>query len=222
MIRGRRRASLLVPAVNLSSASSRTERGGRSRASASFVPCVQLAACVACVGVRQAPSARGPSGQGLHAARPRRDSWNQRSRGLPGVPAWSVRGRRYGHPRLPVLDLPSSVDVRPTRCRPLMLALGFPTTRKWGTSGRGSRVAVVRLLNRVLNARWLEEIGFISQRKPPELSLGEHPRRSRYANHSPVSRAHRIVCLTNGASYGRDDGVPSQWCDHAPARRAAA
>jgi ribonucleoside-diphosphate reductase alpha chain len=48
----------------------------------------------------------------------------------------------------------------------LLLALGFPTTRKWDVTGWGrSDLAVLRILNLSYNERWLAEIGFMSDRK---------------------------------------------------------
>ncbi len=48
----------------------------------------------------------------------------------------------------------------------LLLALSYPTTRKFDTTGWGqSKLAVLRLLNLSYNERWLDEIGFMSDRK---------------------------------------------------------
>ncbi|HEU5211805.1 MAG TPA: LAGLIDADG family homing endonuclease, partial [Gaiellaceae bacterium] len=73
----------------------------------------------------------------------------------------------------------------------LMLALGFVTTRKidaptsnWGSHER----YVLRLLNVASADRYLEEIDFISSRKPSRLWNGNHRQASRY-DHIPVGRA---------------------------------
>src|SRR5262249_35855065 len=47
----------------------------------------------------------------------------------------------------------------------LLLALGFVTTRTRQTSGLGSQLSVLRLLNTSYHSRWLDEIGFIGARK---------------------------------------------------------
>ena len=83
------------------------------------------------------------------------------------VRAWSLRGRRDDEQRLRLVEhgRPSSFsrDVQS-----LLLALGFVTTRKidgtgsnWGNHER----FVLRLLERRRGRRFLEEIGFISDRK---------------------------------------------------------
>jgi ribonucleoside-diphosphate reductase alpha chain len=73
----------------------------------------------------------------------------------------------------------------------MLLALGFVTTRKvdgtnsnWGCHVR----FVLRLLNVSAAERYLEEIDFISIRKPARLWKGEHRQAAR-ADHIPVSRA---------------------------------
>ncbi len=72
----------------------------------------------------------------------------------------------------------------------LLLALGFVTTRKiddassnWGEHER----FVLRLLNVSGAERWLEEIGFVSERKPARLASGDHRQAARH-DHIPVSR----------------------------------
>ncbi len=73
----------------------------------------------------------------------------------------------------------------------LLLALGFVTTRKvddassnWGNHER----FVLRLLNVSSAERWLDEIGFISERKASRLASGDHRQAARH-DHIPVSRA---------------------------------
>ncbi|MGH2950697.1 MAG: LAGLIDADG family homing endonuclease [Solirubrobacterales bacterium] len=72
----------------------------------------------------------------------------------------------------------------------LLLVLGFVTTRKvdgtrsnWGSHDRH----VLRLFNVSTATRFLDEIGFISQRKRDGLKTGEHRQASRF-DHIPVSR----------------------------------
>ena len=69
----------------------------------------------------------------------------------------------------------------------LMLALGFVTTRSAHISGRGSALSVVRLLNRVSNSRWLEEIGFVSARKSRAVDVSDLAQAAR-GDHIPVAR----------------------------------
>ena len=73
----------------------------------------------------------------------------------------------------------------------LLLALGFVTTRKvddassnWGKHER----FVLRLLNVASADRWLDEIGFVSDRKTSRLQTGDHRQAARH-DHVPVSRA---------------------------------
>jgi len=72
----------------------------------------------------------------------------------------------------------------------MLLTLGFVTTRKtdaaagnWGGHDR----FVLRLLNVSAATRFLEEIGFISERKTLSLATGEHRQAARH-DHVPVSR----------------------------------
>ena len=68
-----------------------------------------------------------------------------------GYPVWSTRSMDFSH------------DVQN-----LLLALGYPTTRKSDvtrTSRATTPLAILRLLNLSANERWLAEIGFISERK---------------------------------------------------------
>jgi ribonucleoside-diphosphate reductase alpha chain len=69
----------------------------------------------------------------------------------------------------------------------LLLALGFVTTRAAQTSGRGSSLSVVRLLNRSINARWLDEIGFLSARKTAKVEVNDIRQSARH-DHIPVTR----------------------------------
>ncbi|HET6683801.1 MAG TPA: adenosylcobalamin-dependent ribonucleoside-diphosphate reductase, partial [Gaiella sp.] len=73
----------------------------------------------------------------------------------------------------------------------LLLALGFVTTRKvddassnWGAHER----FVLRLLNVSSADRWLDEIGFVSERKTSRLQTGDHRQAARH-DHVPLSRA---------------------------------
>src|SRR5581483_655492 len=73
----------------------------------------------------------------------------------------------------------------------LLLGLGFVTTRKidgadsnWGPHER----YVLRLLNVASSERYLEEIDFISMRKPASLWQGDHRQASRH-DLIPISRA---------------------------------
>ncbi len=69
----------------------------------------------------------------------------------------------------------------------LLLALGYPTTRKPDVSGRGSRLAVVRLLNSWYHTPWLDEVGFMSVRKAARVATSEGRQAARN-DHIPVSR----------------------------------
>jgi ribonucleoside-diphosphate reductase alpha chain len=69
----------------------------------------------------------------------------------------------------------------------LLLALGFVTTRSQGVSGRGSKLQIVRLLNRLSNQRWLTDVGFISQRKWLKVDVSDAIQAARY-DHIPVTR----------------------------------
>ena len=70
----------------------------------------------------------------------------------------------------------------------LLLALGYPTTRKddftgWG----GTRLAVLRLLNSSYNEPWLAEIGFISARKNASVEIKASQQSARM-DYIPVPR----------------------------------
>ncbi len=88
-----------------------------------------------------------------------------------GSPHWSTTSIEFSH------------DVQA-----LLLALGFPTTRKMDVTGWGrSDLAVLRLLNTSSGERWRDEIGFISERKnaATATAAGEQSARS---DKIPVSR----------------------------------
>ena len=70
----------------------------------------------------------------------------------------------------------------------LLLALGFPTTRKIDITGWGqSELAVLRLLNKSYNAPWLAMIGFIGDRKNAAVRTSWTRQASR-ADYIPVPR----------------------------------
>ncbi|HEY1738932.1 MAG TPA: LAGLIDADG family homing endonuclease, partial [Acidimicrobiia bacterium] len=87
-----------------------------------------------------------------------------------------------GYPSWTTVSMELSHDVQT-----MLLALGFVTTRKFDTSGRGSRLAVLRLLNKAQNVRFREEIGFIGGRKNASIDTSELQQASR-DDHIPVSR----------------------------------
>ncbi len=85
---------------------------------------------------------------------------------------------------------PSWTTVTPsfaTDMQTLLLALGFVTTRRTCTSGRGSELQVVRLLNRASNLGFNQAIGFVSARKQQAVATGELQQSARY-DHVPVTR----------------------------------
>ncbi|HLF41882.1 MAG TPA: LAGLIDADG family homing endonuclease, partial [Acidimicrobiia bacterium] len=96
-----------------------------------------------------------------------------------GYPSWTTTTMELSH------------DVQT-----MLLALGFVTTRRLGTNGRGSLLAVLRLLNKSANARWLDEVGFISERKARAVDTSDYPQSARpgvrgvpgKTDHIPVSR----------------------------------
>ena len=88
-----------------------------------------------------------------------------------GIPMWTTSSLDFSH------------DVQT-----LLLALGYPTTRQHGTSGRGSRLAILRLLNTSYHSRWLSEIGFIGDRKQAKVVSSEGRQAARM-DHIPVTRA---------------------------------
>ena len=89
-----------------------------------------------------------------------------------GYPCWSTTSIDFSH------DIQS-----------LMLALGYPTTRKMDRTGWGdSPLAVLRLLNLSYSEPFAREIGFISDRKQAALVSTRIPQASRH-NHIPVRRS---------------------------------
>jgi ribonucleoside-diphosphate reductase alpha chain len=89
-----------------------------------------------------------------------------------------------GYPSWSSTSLPFSYDVQR-----LLLALGFPTTRKMDVTGWGqSTLAVLRLLNLGYGADFVKKIGFISARKRDAVRTGELSQVSRH-DHIPVDRA---------------------------------
>ena len=71
----------------------------------------------------------------------------------------------------------------------LLLALGLPTTRKIDTTGwGGSELCVLRVLNSGYHEQWLEEIGFVSDRKNAAVAEKSSQQSARY-DHVPVTRA---------------------------------
>ena len=89
-----------------------------------------------------------------------------------GYPHWSSTSIEFSH------------DVQS-----LLLALGYPTTRKMDRTGwSGSPLAVLRTLNLGYSKRFAEEIGFMSDRKQTALASTSIAQASRH-NHIPVSRS---------------------------------
>ncbi|HYN35369.1 MAG TPA: LAGLIDADG family homing endonuclease, partial [Actinomycetota bacterium] len=81
-----------------------------------------------------------------------------------GYPGWSTTSIEFSH------------DVQG-----LLLALGYPTTRKFDVTGYGqSQLAVLRLLNLSYVARWLNEIGFMSGRKNAAMQITTSQQSARY------------------------------------------
>jgi len=88
-----------------------------------------------------------------------------------GIPTWTTAAKTFAD------ELQS-----------LLLALGYPTTRKIDVSGRGSELAVLRLLNTSYHSRWLDGIGFLSARKTAKVSRSENRQAARQ-DHIPFTRA---------------------------------
>ncbi|HVL28105.1 MAG TPA: LAGLIDADG family homing endonuclease, partial [Acidimicrobiales bacterium] len=91
-----------------------------------------------------------------------------------GYPSWSTTSPQFAH------------DVQT-----LLLALGFPTTRRtdlhrtgWGTSP----ITVLRLLNTGYAQRWLDEVGFMGGRKRAAAATGDG-RQAAPHDHVPLTRA---------------------------------
>src|SRR5439155_7090132 len=71
----------------------------------------------------------------------------------------------------------------------LLLALGYPTSRKMDITGREQApMAVLRLLNFAENERWLHEIGFLGGRKNAQVQFNV-ARQAARADHIPLPRA---------------------------------
>ncbi|MCA1692938.1 MAG: hypothetical protein LC733_12345, partial [Actinobacteria bacterium] len=104
--------------------------------------------------------------------------------GTSGYPCWSSTAVDFAH------------DVQS-----LLLALGFPTTRRLETERTGwgqNPIVILRLLNSSYAARWLDDIAFIGSRKQAAVRAGNGEQASRH-DHVPVTRAlvDRLV-PTNG------------------------
>ena len=69
----------------------------------------------------------------------------------------------------------------------ILASLGLVTTRSTGTSGRGSVLQIVRLLNKAQNVKFCDEIGFIGARKDAAVDTSELAQAARH-DHIPVSR----------------------------------
>lgn len=87
-----------------------------------------------------------------------------------------------GYPEWTTSSLAFSHDVQS-----LLLTLGYPTTRRFHTSGRGSQLAVLRLLNTSYHQRWLDEIGFLSDRKVAAVAIEDSAQSARY-DRIPMTR----------------------------------
>ena len=93
-----------------------------------------------------------------------------------GLPHWSTTSIEFSH------------DVQS-----LLLALGFPTNRRFDITGWGqSELAVLSIANSMYNERFVAEIGFIGGRKRAAVRIAAgrqaHPQASR-RDHVPVPRA---------------------------------
>jgi ribonucleoside-diphosphate reductase alpha chain len=88
-----------------------------------------------------------------------------------GIPTWTTASTSFAD------------DVQT-----LLLSLGFPTTRSHGVSGRGSNLALLRLLNTAYHDRFLADVGFLSARKTAKVVRSEGRQAARQ-DHIPVTRA---------------------------------
>jgi ribonucleoside-diphosphate reductase alpha chain len=87
------------------------------------------------------------------------------------------------YPHWATTDFDFSHDVQT-----LLLALGFPTTRKVDITGWGqSELAVLRLMNKSYNAPWLARIGFMGDRKNAAVRTSWTRQASR-GDYVPVTR----------------------------------
>ncbi|MEX0665665.1 MAG: vitamin B12-dependent ribonucleotide reductase [Acidimicrobiia bacterium] len=88
-----------------------------------------------------------------------------------GIPHWATTSLEFSH------------DVQA-----LLLALGYPTTRKFDITGWGqSTLAVLRLLNTSYHSRWLDEVGFLGDRKNAAV-LRSEGRQAARKDHIPITR----------------------------------
>ena len=96
----------------------------------------------------------------------------------------------HGYPNWSTTSIEFSHDIQS-----LLLALGYPTTRKMDTTGWGnSPLAVLRILNLGYSKRFSEEIGFMSGRKQAALvstSISQAARQDRIP--APRSLVDRLV-----------------------------
>ena len=91
-----------------------------------------------------------------------------------------------GYPHWMTTSLELAEDVQA-----LMLALGFPTTKRLERTRTGwgdLALAKVRLLNLSYNDRWLADIGFIGARKASKVTRAADLRQSARKDHIPVTR----------------------------------
>jgi ribonucleoside-diphosphate reductase alpha chain len=89
-----------------------------------------------------------------------------------GIPHWSTSSLEFSH------------DVQS-----LLLALGYPTTRKLDISGwSNAPLAVLRLLNTSYHSKWLDEVGFMGDRKHAAV-LRSEGRQAARQDHVPLTRA---------------------------------
>ncbi len=89
-----------------------------------------------------------------------------------GIPTWGTTSLEFSN------------DVQA-----VLLALGYPTTRKFDNPGWGSApVASLRLLNTSYHTAWLEEVGFIGARKQAKIVRSENRQAARQ-DHIPLTRA---------------------------------
>jgi ribonucleoside-diphosphate reductase alpha chain len=120
-----------------------------------------------------------------------------------GYPAWSTTSLSF------------SYDVQQ-----LLLALGFPTTRKMDVTGSGaSPLAVLRLLNLSFNEAFLKDVGFMSERKRCAVRTADLPQAGR-KDHIPMTRT-LIERLTKSNARLRDV-LLTQYRRHAAVSRRIA